>query len=69
MTKDEVLKRLDTLCEKAGSMRKFALANGFSAGYVSQVMNGKSPPSKRLLKAMGINPKVSYVKITPKYED
>ena len=68
MTKDEVLKRLDTLCEKAGSMRKFALAHGFSAGYVSQVVNGKSPFSDRLLKAMGLR-KTAGFEVMPGYED
>lgn len=68
MTLNEVYKRLDTLIEHAGSMRKWAIANGFSVGFISQVKARKSPFSDRLLEAMGLR-KTAGFEVIPEYED
>lgn len=63
MKVDEVLKRIETLCEYAGSLSKFARSIGYTPGYISQVKNRKRPPSERLIKKMGGKKKYTFNKI------
>jgi len=69
MTLNEVYKRLDTLIELAGSMRKFARMSGFEPSFISQVKARKSPFSDRLLKAMGLERRAAEFDVIPDYKD
>ena len=69
MTLNEVFKRLDTLIEHAGSMRKFAEAHDFSPGFISQVKARKSPFSDRLLKAMGLERREAEFDVIPDFRN
>ena len=69
MTLNEVYKRLDTLIEHAGSMRKFAKAHDFSPGFISQVKAKKIPVSDRLLEAMRLERREAEFDVIPDYRN
>lgn len=56
MRLDDVQKMLRKACDAAGSLSKFAEANGLQKQYVSQVLSGGRPPSERLCDVLGIAP-------------
>ena len=49
-----VIKRLALACDVAGSRAEWARRNGFTAQYVYAVLSQASPPSDRILKALGL---------------
>lgn len=53
MSIETVRGSLKAACAKAGSIRKWAAANGFSHAYVSEVLSGGRGPSDNLLKCLG----------------
>ena len=50
----DVQKLLRKKCDEAGGLTAFAHAIGANKQYVSQVLNGTRPPSKKLCDALGI---------------
>ena len=54
MTIEEVLARLDLQIERAGGVRAFARQVGVSPQFVSAVRGRNTPPSDRLLAAIGV---------------
>ena len=48
----------------APSARAFAIANGFSPQYLSDVLSGRREPGGAILSALGLEKQVSYVKST-----
>lgn len=51
--------RLKQEITKTGTAVAFAAEHGFSSCYISQVVTGRSPPSRRLMKALGITKRVT----------
>lgn len=64
MTESDVMQALATAVARAGSQRKFALANGFTAGYVSDVLAGKRALGPRILATIGIERVITYQSFT-----
>jgi DNA-binding transcriptional regulator YdaS (Cro superfamily) len=62
MTEKEVIERLRIACQNAGGQKAFAKLHGFSAAFVSDVVNGKRHPSDRVLEAIGLERVVTYRK-------
>ena len=54
MSIEDVLRLLDQRIEEAGGVRAFAREIGVSPSYVSAVTWQKTPPSDRLLGAIGV---------------
>lgn len=48
------------LCEEAGSIRKWAKANGLSDEQVRLFLTHKRPPEPKLLKVLGLRRVVTY---------
>jgi len=53
-TEIDVRQELLAAFGRAGSLRKWALANGLSAAYASDVSLGKRSPGPSILKALGL---------------
>jgi hypothetical protein len=54
MSRDRrVLKRLEDQVWAAGGLRAWGRGHGFSASFISDVLHGRQPPSKRLLGVLG----------------
>jgi hypothetical protein len=47
------LRDLDLAVDEQGGIRAWGRANGFSASFISSVLNGQTDPSKRLLRVLG----------------
>lgn len=62
MTVTDVRDMLRRACQKAGSALAWAKANGFSAPYVSDVLNGRRDPAPRICEALGVVAEVTYRK-------
>jgi hypothetical protein len=60
MTRDEVLQRLRSACDEAGSAKAWAAAHNVSAPYVSDVLQGNRPPGDGILKGLGLKKRVVY---------
>lgn len=54
MTLDDVLDRLDVHVARAGGVRAFARKIGVSPQFLSAVRVRSTPPSDRLLRAIGV---------------
>lgn len=63
MTEHQALDRIKRAVAEAGSMRKFGDYAGLSGAYVCNVLNGKSPPSDRILHAAGVKRVITYHEI------
>lgn len=59
MTTSDVLTKLTRGIDRAGSLRRHAIALGISAAYLSDVMNGKREPGRKLLTPMGLTKHVT----------
>jgi len=57
---DDVRALLREEIEKAGSLRKWAMAHGISPAWVSQMMNHHRPPGPKIMKALGIEAQRLY---------
>lgn len=55
---DEAVKE----AQGASNLREYASSIGYSASYLSQVSNGVRPPSEELLKRLGLERRIIYVK-------
>ena len=64
-TEQQVMQALHAAVARAGSQRKFARANGFTAGYVSDVLAGKRALGPRILATIGLE-RVTIYRATPK---
>ena len=51
---EDVQKLLAKRCAEAGGQRAFARVLGINVGYLHKVLTGKSPPSERMCKAIGV---------------
>lgn len=51
---DEVRAALRRACDAVGGQRAFAARARLSVGFVSDVLNGRTPPSERLAAALGL---------------
>ena len=54
LTNEDVRKILADEIEEAGTASQWAFENGYSKPYVSYVVNGHKPPSRRLLDDLGL---------------
>lgn len=54
LTLADVHGRLRTACREAGSQQAWAERHGFSASFVSDVLNGKRPMPDSVLVALGL---------------
>jgi hypothetical protein len=61
MTEKEVLRVLGNRITQAGSLRAFARKNGFSANFISRVVNEQQSVTKNLAEALGFE-RVIYFK-------
>jgi hypothetical protein len=61
MNLDELRMLLRRRCDKAGSVRAWALKHGVSPVYVGNVLAGKRGPGKALLDALGLVRVISYI--------
>jgi transcriptional regulator with XRE-family HTH domain len=59
----KIIARLRRECEKAGSQQAFADNIGVSRPYVTLVLSGRSPPSRKMLNAIGMERVVVFRKI------
>lgn len=60
MDADDVRERLAAACDAAGSLRRWAETHGFSAAFVSAVLNGRCHPSDRLCTELGLERYVAF---------
>ncbi|HEX3525192.1 MAG TPA: hypothetical protein VHT52_24270 [Stellaceae bacterium] len=75
MGKMQVIQKLDQQVREAGGIRAWSRANeytrtnpttgkketrGFSASYISEVLNGNIPPSKNLAALLGFEAVITY---------
>jgi|HubBroStandDraft_4_1064222.scaffolds.fasta_scaffold122747_2 hypothetical protein len=65
-TEEQMRQLLREACDKAGSQRAFALANGVSAQYVGAVLMGDKVMSEKIGKALGYQKDKGWVKRKPK---
>lgn len=63
MTLDDVLNLLLAECEKAEGRKRWAEAHKLSPAYVSDVLNRRREPGKKILTALGVEKVVSYRKV------
>jgi hypothetical protein len=54
MSTDDVLARLRSACQAAGSQRQWALANDIEPVRVSLILSRREQPSQRVLEALGL---------------
>ena len=54
MNEEAVRRLLGRECKKLGSIRAWAEEHGFSAMFVSDVINGRRAPGKRMLDILGL---------------
>lgn len=60
MTIDDVRALLLVKCREAGSQKAWATANGVSATYVNDVLQGHREPGDAILTALGLRRIVTY---------
>lgn len=60
LTEQEVMERLREAVKAAGGQRRFAEANGFTVGYVSDVLRGNRALADRILATIGVERTVTY---------
>lgn len=60
LTESQVIERLRAACVAAGGQAAFAKANGMTASYVGDVLQGKRAPAERILAAIGIERLIVY---------
>lgn len=53
ITNDKLRNLLKKSCKEAGSQRKWAMENDFSAAYVGDVLKGNRDPGDKIGKALG----------------
>lgn len=63
MTEADAIDLLHIACQKAGSLRAWAKANGLSAPYVSDVLRGQRTLGPRILAALGLEVETKIVKV------
>ena len=56
----DVLSGLQMACDAFGGQKEWAEAKGVSAAYLSDVLNRKRAPGKKILDAMGLKPVTIY---------
>jgi hypothetical protein len=61
MTREQVVKTIRQNIEATGSLREQARLWGISAAYLSDIMNGRRNPGKKILSKLGLEP---IVKVT-----
>ena len=54
MTHSQLIRRLREACNEAGSQTAYAQALGVRPQFVSNVLAGRRDPSRKLLKALGL---------------
>jgi hypothetical protein len=57
---DHVLALLRRRCDEAGGQKAWAKANGVSAAYVCDVLNGRREPGDGILRPLGLEKVVTY---------
>jgi hypothetical protein len=62
MTQQQVIKTIRNCIEATGSLREQARLWGISAAYLSDVMNGRRYPGKKILSKIGLEAKVTTVR-------
>ncbi len=62
VTQDEVVERLQQVCDEAGGMAALANKISVSNESVRIILNGNRPPTGKVLKAAGYKKVVLYVK-------
>ncbi|MFC0410993.1 hypothetical protein [Roseomonas elaeocarpi] len=55
--------RIGKAVEAAGSQRAYADSLGVSSSFVSQVLNGKKPPTDAMLTSIGVKRVVNFVEV------
>ena len=63
MTQTEALAELRTRVAAAGSQRAWAAANGFSAQFVCDVLNGRREISEAMANRMGMIRSLAYERV------
>jgi hypothetical protein len=64
MTEDEVAALVRETSIEWGSRRAWCAGVGISSGHVSEFLNGIRGPSTEMLKALGLEVKTEYVRIS-----
>ena len=54
LTQTEVRKLLKDACRLAGSQHRWSDRHGFSAAFVSDVLNGRKDPTEKLCRALNL---------------
>lgn len=62
LTLDELIHLLHRLVEQAGSQKTFAEWHGISPAYLNDVLHGRREPGEMILRAIGYERRVTYVK-------
>lgn len=62
MTLNQVHAMLRRECDKAGGQAAWAVAHAVSAAYVSDVLQGRREPGRKILDALGVERVVGYRK-------
>jgi hypothetical protein len=60
MTPDEFRDHMRRATDKAGGVKAWASAHGFSRQYVSNVLHDRAPPSEKVLTALGVRVVTEY---------
>jgi DNA-binding transcriptional regulator YdaS (Cro superfamily) len=60
LTDRDVIKRLQSAVQAAGSQRAFAAAHGVSEQYLSDVLRGRREIGQKILDTLGLERVVSY---------
>lgn len=65
MTLEAVLALLQAECDKLGSQKAWARANGISIPYVNDVLHGRREPGPAILAPLGLEKVITYRAVTP----
>jgi hypothetical protein len=60
---DTILYFLQLGIENAGSQKEYANSLGISPAYLNDVIQGRREPGEKILRAIGLEKRVSYVKV------
>lgn len=62
MTREQVVKIIRQSIEASGGLREQARRWGVSAAYLSDIMNGRRNPGKKILSHLGLEPTVKITR-------
>lgn len=65
-TETDVLTALGAAVQGEGGLRAFGRKHGLTAGFISQVLSGNTPPSDRLCQTIGYRKVIRYEPIRHK---